>query len=74
MTKVLFPNPNVGRFILQASALPYEVLVYNSVGQMLLKQVVNGDKELFFDLSEAGVYLIYARFDDGVLVRKVIVR
>ena len=70
----IFPNPNLGRFTLSASLLPNEVSVYNSLGQMLLIQVVNDEKELLFDLSVAGVYFIHARFDDGVLVRKVIVR
>ena len=70
----IYPNPNVGRFTLSASVLPEEVSVYNSVGQMIFNRVANDEKELLFDLPVAGVYFIHARFDAGVVVRKVIVR
>ena len=70
----VYPNPNVGRFALSASVLPEEVSVYNSAGQMILYRVANNGKELVFDLPAAGVYFIHARFEAGVVVKKVIVR
>ncbi len=69
----LYPNPNLGCFQLSTTVLPTQVMVYNTVGQIVLNRITDDKSDLVFELSVAGVYFIHAQFDDGVGVRKLII-
>jgi hypothetical protein len=69
----VYPNPNLGRITLSTTLVPERVLVFNSVGQMVLNRITIDKNDLTFNLSVAGVYFIHAQFDDEFTVRKVIV-
>jgi hypothetical protein len=77
----LHPNPNDGRFVIELPAQDHpiivEILTVNGV-LILLENCPATDKStsLDFDLSdfEPGLYFVKITGDDGIVVRKLIVK
>lgn len=70
----LSPNPSKGIFKLSSTYVPNQVLIYNSVGRLVLKRLTKDTNDLVFVLSEGGVYFVHVLFDNKLGVRKVVVR
>jgi PKD repeat protein/photosystem II stability/assembly factor-like uncharacterized protein len=75
----LFPNPNSGKFTLEAERNILQMKIINQNGAILLKQTVNGKKVVLNDLSLAkGVYFVKITMGTpanvkGTIVRKLVV-
>ncbi|MCF8228189.1 MAG: T9SS type A sorting domain-containing protein [Bacteroidales bacterium] len=70
----IFPNPVKDNFYLNSNSNIKQVFVYNSLGQLVLDQQVNG-KEIQMDIQglKTGVYLLKAKTNNGIETRKLIV-
>jgi hypothetical protein len=68
---LLYPNPADGRYYLKVrdNIAVHDVLVYNSVGQLVADFIMPGN-QLAFDLNQTGVYVIRIRTSQGDWVRK----
>jgi hypothetical protein len=53
----LFPNPNNGRFFLTVP-VPTEVIIYNSLGQQVYKNLHNGTSDISIESASNGIYFI----------------
>ena len=67
----LFPNPTKGSFTVNAENLQ-QVLVYNTVGQLVLNQICEGNSTVL-DLgnAESGIYMVKVISANGESVQKI---
>ena len=67
----LFPNPTRGSFTVNAENLQ-QVLVYNTVGQLVLNQICEGNSTVL-DLgnAESGIYMVKVISANGESVQKI---
>ena len=67
----LFPNPTKGSFTVNAENLQ-QVMVYNTVGQLVLNQFCNGNSAVL-DLSnaESGIYMVKVISANGESIQKL---
>jgi PKD repeat protein len=78
----LYPNPNDGTFnfrIISSKSINIDLKVYNALGVIYLEQnqiVINGEYSSRINLQDIkpGVYFITLQNDDGIFVKKFLVR
>lgn len=70
---VVFPNPTNGIFSVKFPGSINEVRIYNSFGQLIRKISVEDQKELNFELEQAGTYLLRSNNGKQILSQKIIV-
>jgi hypothetical protein len=72
------PNPNTGTFKLEWSAVEAnQVVIYNSMGQMIVKQLITQEEtEIQFDLSSmsGGIYRVVIYGNKGQVTLPVVLR
>ena len=78
----LYPNPNYGTFnfrITSSKSINIDLKVYNALGVIYLEQnkiVINGEYSSRIDLQDIkpGVYFITLQNDEGIFVKKFLVK
>ncbi len=70
----IFPNPSNGEFTVSFPADVQHIRVFNSIGQLIVEQKVNGLTNLNLQIEEKGVYLIHVSTDKSRIVKKLIVQ
>ena len=69
----LFPNPNSGLFIIQASALIQNIRVSNLFGQMVPSNTILAGQKAEVGISEKGLFLVEIMTERGKILEKVVV-
>ncbi|MBL7930621.1 MAG: T9SS type A sorting domain-containing protein [Bacteroidia bacterium] len=67
----IFPNPNSGKFTL-AIGRPSQVLIYNSLGEIVYSSVHAETSDINLESYRSGVYFITVMFDSNTVTRKII--
>lgn len=73
----LFPNPNNGRFsIVNSAGLSGQIEIYNSVGQLVNTQSLNGELVVNCDVSGeiAGMYFVRVATENGLWTSKIVIQ
>ncbi len=70
----VFPNPTTGSFAVEFPFDVDEVIVSNSLGQVVIREVLSlGQRRLDLELQKTGVYFISLYGPEGVARRKLVV-
>lgn len=71
----IYPNPNLGQFMIDASALgnaQLQVVIYNSLGQIVDGFVMNGTHEVNLSELEGGIYMIRITNGETTTIHRVV--
>lgn len=71
----IYPNPNLGQFMIDASALgnaQLQVVIYNSLGQIVDGFVMNGTHDVNLTELEGGIYMIRITNGDNTTIHRVV--
>ncbi len=72
----IWPNPTEGRFTISASGANIEsVWIFDFSGKVIMQRNWTGEKEQTFNMSgvPAGMYIIQAKTEDRVIMRKIVI-
>jgi len=73
-TLSVFPNPSSGTFtVYNSKAGDYELEVYNSLGEMVLRQTKNGVQEIVKLDVPAGIYFLNIKYENSISTSKLVV-
>jgi uncharacterized delta-60 repeat protein len=67
----LFPNPTNGSFTIEfKSGLIHQVEIYNSIGKLVYKEIINGTSAVINlrDISTTGIYLVNTYDNSGEMI------
>ena len=69
----VYPNPAKDRLTVEAEGMSH-ISVYNTLGQCIMQQVVNGS-QVVLDMQDAapGLYLLRVATNEGIVVRRIAV-
>ena len=69
----LYPNPNTGRFSVEAPDAD-QIQIINSVGQIVQQVSIKNTPSASFSLKEKGVYFIRIYSEDNTITKKLVVQ
>jgi hypothetical protein len=73
-TLEVYPNPSLGRPLTIKTNAPAQLMLYNSLGQVIKHWSVNGAEPLVWEPRlSPGMYIVVARFSGGRLHKKMII-
>lgn len=68
-----YPNPTTGIFTLNVPSETKEINIFNSLGQIVQRKIVNGQTNIDFTLKNSGIYFIQINTDRQTTTKKLIV-
>jgi hypothetical protein len=70
----IYPNPTSGRLIINLEKGISSIAIKNNLGQNLFKNYPNSKDKLELDISTypSGIYFLHLKFEDEVIIKKVI--
>jgi hypothetical protein len=70
----VYPNPVTGLLSIEADKMIYDIMFINSQGKIMLQPVPgNSHYQLNLDGFEAGQYILLLKFENEILLKKVLV-
>lgn len=69
----LYPNPAKGNFTILLPKVSKEIIIINSLGQVIYNSQTNGQTSLNLDLSENGMYIIQILIENETVIKKLVV-
>ncbi len=69
----IFPNPTSSNFTINIPFGTEEIVIYNSLGQIVEQIIVEGQSVLNFSLENPGIYFIKVITDKGFTNKKIVV-